>query len=198
MPTVAELSADQRFLTPWPGVVVDNADPEGLHRVRVEVPGLIDVSAWAVPVTNGGGSRRRGAHIAPHLGAHVIVMFVGGDPEWPIYFGGWWGKRPEGTEAPSVMATAGADAHRVSVVEIGRILVTVDERPRDTEAGTGQLASVQDTTTGDEITFDLEGAGMTIKASSELNLKADGVVNIEAAQVVINGRVFSNTTGRQV
>lgn len=194
MPTAAELAADQRFLTPWAAYVRDNRDPEGLHRVRVEVPGLIELSAWAYPLTNGGGSQRRGGHAVPHVGALVVVQFIGGDPEYPIYHGGWWAKG----KAPTLMAGAGEEAHRVSVLELGQVVLTVDERERDADLGIGRLVGITDTITGDEITFDLDGAGITIKASSELSIKADGIVNIEGAQVQIQGRIVSTTTGGQI
>lgn len=63
------------------GEVVDREDPEGLGRVRVRIPGLVEpASAWAWPLgTLGGGSDRRGFFCVPEKGAEVGVLFHQGD-----------------------------------------------------------------------------------------------------------------------
>src|SRR5215831_13124728 len=72
---------DPRYTALYIGHVVDRADPEGLGRVRVRIPGLVEpASAWAYPLgTLGGGSDRRGFFCVPEQGAEVGVLFCQGD-----------------------------------------------------------------------------------------------------------------------
>jgi len=66
------------------GRVVDRADPDHRGRVRVEIPGMIDGrSAWAVP--RGGGSPLWGIVAVPPLEADVLIQFINGDIERPVY-----------------------------------------------------------------------------------------------------------------
>jgi hypothetical protein len=48
---------------------------------------------------------------------------------------------------------------------------------------------VKDKVSGDQLEFDGTGMGITIKATSALLLKADGLVSIEGASVQLNGRL---------
>ena len=68
---------DPRYTALYIGEVVDRDDPEGLGRVRLRIPGLVDpASSWAFPLgTVGGGSDRRGFFSVPEKGAEVGVLF---------------------------------------------------------------------------------------------------------------------------
>lgn len=186
MSSIGEMvaSGDVRYLAPQHGVVVENKDPEGLWRVRVRIPGLIDLSSWAFPFgTLGGGGPQRGGWVVPAIGADVVVLFLGGDVERPLYAPAWWARRGGASEMPTSARDAGAEAHQVQALEFDRLLVTVDER-----AGKRQLA-VEDKLSGDVIQIDLEKMAIRVKATSALILEADGLVRITGAQVVIQDRV---------
>ena len=81
-----------RFYGKYRGLVADNADPLGLGRLRADVPAVLgDVtSGWALPCLpyTGDGC---GFHVVPPAGAGVWVEFEGGDPDYPVWTGGWWG-----------------------------------------------------------------------------------------------------------
>lgn len=169
------------------GEVVDREDPEGLGRVRVRVPGLVEpASAWAFPLgTVGGGSDRRGFFSVPEKGAEVGVLFHQGDVDHPYYLCGHWGKPDGQVEVPEpVRGLSKEEAPKVRAFETGRFLLVFDDRA-DKEA-----LVIKDKTSGDQIEFDAVGMGITIKATSALLLKADGLVSIEGAAVQINGRVI--------
>jgi hypothetical protein len=176
--------------------VVDNQDPEGLHRVRIEIPGLVDKSSWAFPLTMGGGAPQRGGHIVPVIGSDVIVWFIGGDPDYVVYASAWWGRPAAGSETPQERATDGTltplsdnqSPELVQKLQLGRFVATVDERERDSAAGTGQLFSIEDTVSGDALIYDFSNNSWQLKGSYAVRIKADGVVDIEGAQIQLNGR----------
>jgi len=59
-------------------VVVDNADPKGLSRVRLRIPQILGdgPTGWAYPIGNGS---------VPAVNAAVWATFEGGDISFPVY-----------------------------------------------------------------------------------------------------------------
>ncbi len=168
------------------GEVVDREDPETLGRVRVRIPGLVEPSsAWAWPLgTLGGGSERRGFFSVPEKGAEVGVLFHQGDVDHPHYLCGHWGKPESDAEVPEpVRGLAKEDAPKVRAFETERFLLLFDDREGK------EALVVKDKKSGDQIELDGKGMGITVKATSALMLKADGMVSIDAAVVQINGRL---------
>ena len=180
---------DWRFLVPWPGVVVDVEDPEGLHRVKVQIPALVDESPWAFPRTAGGGSPQFGGHIVPPVGSIVVVEFLGADPEKPIYSGGSWGVlEGSGSSMPQAIKDAGKEAHLVHAIHIGPMEFGVYLRERDVETGNGQLLAIEDRDVGTTIfTYDIAKNGISLQADYLIQILA-ALVKVEAAQLQLNQR----------
>jgi uncharacterized protein involved in type VI secretion and phage assembly len=172
---------------PEHGKVIDNADPDGLHRVKIRIPGIMDETQWAFPMgTQGGGSKGRGGWTVPDVGADVLVMFIGGDYERPVYTTGWWGIPAAGTEMPTeAAAVPKTDAHKIQTIhESSRLKVWVDERNGKEQLG------IQDKS--DEDTYmqiDMSQGSITISATSGVIIKCLGLVEIDAAQINIGGRL---------
>ncbi len=173
-----------RYYGPQHGVVVDNVDPEGLHRVRARVDGIIDITKWAWPRTAGGGSAQRGGHIVPDIGADVVVEFVGGDPDGKVlYEGAWWGKPTAGSEMPDdVKDVTPAEAAKIQSLQVDRIRFTINENEGK------KSFSIVDSLTGDAIVWDLEKGMIQISATTAIILKTDGLIRIEGTQITINDR----------
>ena len=70
----------KQWLGIYQGVVVNNADPLNQQRVITQVPQIFGTafSAWASPLVPIGVA-------GPPVGTQVIVMFLGGDPDQPVY-----------------------------------------------------------------------------------------------------------------
>lgn len=66
------------------GVVLNNADPEKIGRLILQVPSVLGnrQSSWALPSAPAGV-----AIVAPEPGDHVWVMFEGGSTDAPIWTG---------------------------------------------------------------------------------------------------------------
>lgn len=179
-------SAAHRYFGPYHGKVVDNVDPEGGRRVRCIVPGLIEpASAWALPRTFGGGAPKRGGHRVPEIGADVIVEFLGGDPERPIYSGGHWGwATDDGNEVPTA-ANGVPDSEQITVFEGKRLSVMLDEREGK------QKLVLEDKRTGDSIQWDFERAILMVSMTTAVYVKAKGAISIDALQTTIKGRLVT-------
>ncbi len=77
----------------WNGVVqarvVDNVDPQGFGRVKVQFYWEGDTPFWVRMMTPHAGSDR-GFYFIPEIGDEVVVAFQDGDPERPIVLGSIW------------------------------------------------------------------------------------------------------------
>jgi hypothetical protein len=92
-PANAAASSDRpRYYGKYRGLVIDNLDPEQIGRVLVQVPDVLGVlpSSWAMPCVPAAGIQA-GCFVVPPIGSQVWVEFEQGDPDYPIWVGGFWG-----------------------------------------------------------------------------------------------------------
>jgi hypothetical protein len=85
-----------RYYGIYRGTVANNIDPMQLGRIMAIVPdvGGITPSTWAMPCVPFAG-KQMGAFFVPQIGAGVWIQFEGGDPDYPVWTGGWWGNPAE-------------------------------------------------------------------------------------------------------
>jgi len=81
-----------RYYGKYRGTVIENLDPQQLGRVIVQVPDVLGMtpSSWAMPCVPAAGIQS-GIFIVPPLGSGVWIEFEQGDPDYPIWTGGFWG-----------------------------------------------------------------------------------------------------------
>jgi hypothetical protein len=82
----------KKFWGKYRGRVVSNLDPLGLGRIQVDVANVPGSTMnWAMPCAPYGGPEV-GFYAVPPDGAQVWVEFEGGDPNYPIWVGCFWGE----------------------------------------------------------------------------------------------------------
>jgi hypothetical protein len=76
--------------------VCNNLDPEGRGRIQAIVPDVFGImpSGWALPCVPIAG-KQEGVFVVPQVGAAVWIEFEQGDPDYPIWSGGFWGVAAE-------------------------------------------------------------------------------------------------------
>jgi len=80
------------FFGKYRGKVVDNIDPLMLGRLIVLVPAVSDLPiSWAMPCVPYAG-RNVGFFALPPVAANVWIEFEGGDLNYPIWTGCFWGE----------------------------------------------------------------------------------------------------------
>jgi Type VI secretion system/phage-baseplate injector OB domain len=86
------MSEGQKFFGKYRGTVVNNIDPEQIGRIQAIVPAVSNVvpTSWAMPCVPFAG-KAEGFFAVPQIGAGVWIEFEGGDPDKPIWVGGFWG-----------------------------------------------------------------------------------------------------------
>ena len=92
-----------QFFGKYRGKVENNVDPMQQGRLQVSVPAVFGDgrNSWAMPCVAFAGPGV-GFFTLPPSGANVWVEFEGGDPDYPIWAGCFWGTG----EVPAVPAVA--------------------------------------------------------------------------------------------
>src|SRR5262245_13449134 len=85
-----------KYIGKFRGTVVNNTDSMQIGRVQVMVPAVSNtgLSSWARPAVPIAG-KQEGMFMVPQVGAAVWVEFEHGDPDYPIWVGGFWGTSSE-------------------------------------------------------------------------------------------------------
>jgi len=114
------------FYGKYRGKVVNNLDPSGLGRMQVSCPAVLGEGtlSWAMPCTPFAG-KGVGLFFLPPKEANVWVEFEGGDPDYPIWSGCFWGTG----EVPAKPAL-----EAMKVIKTDSITLTLSDLP-----GTGGL-----------------------------------------------------------
>lgn len=84
------------FYGKYRGTVINNIDPLQIGRIQVMVPDVSALlpSSWAMPCLPIAG-KQMGSYMVPQIGAGVWIEFEHGDPDYPIWVGGFWGSVAE-------------------------------------------------------------------------------------------------------
>jgi hypothetical protein len=85
-----------RYYGKFRGTVIDNLDPMQQGRIMAMVPDVLGMtpSSWAMPCAPVAGTSS-GAFMVPQIGSGVWIEFEQGDPDYPIWVGGFWGSAGE-------------------------------------------------------------------------------------------------------
>jgi uncharacterized protein involved in type VI secretion and phage assembly len=143
-----------QFFGKYRGKVENNIDPMQQGRVQVSVPAVLGEGrmSWAMPCSPYAGAGV-GLFTVPPTGANVWVEFEGGDPDYPILAGCFWGTG----EVPAAPALA-----EMKVLKTDTATITVNDLPGvggiKIETATGMKIEIS--VTGIEIS---NGMGATIK-----------------------------------
>jgi uncharacterized protein involved in type VI secretion and phage assembly len=110
------VSAAAKYFGKYRGTVTQNVDPEQRGRIQATVPDVSNVvpGSWALPCVPVAGNNM-GTYLVPQVGAAVWIEYEQGDPDYPIWTGGFWseGEVPE-------LALAGDPASPSIVLQTGQ------------------------------------------------------------------------------
>ncbi|MBN2532120.1 MAG: rhs element Vgr protein [Spirochaetales bacterium] len=95
---------------PLYGIITDNADPDGLGRVKVKLAVLgEDIETNWIPVMTLYGSAECGAFFIPEVDDQVVVVFLNDNPEQGIVLGSVWS---EAAVPPETGENTGSDLNQ--------------------------------------------------------------------------------------
>lgn len=90
------MTRTDKYYGKYRGTVLNNFDPEQRGRIMAIVPDVLGIapSNWALPCVPIAG-KQEGTFMVPQIGAGVWIEFEQGDPDFPIWVGGFWGSAAE-------------------------------------------------------------------------------------------------------
>ena len=152
-----------QFFGKYRGKVENNVDPMFLGRVQVSAPAVLGDGAlsWAMPSVPYAGPGV-GLFLIPPTGANVWVEFEGGNTDYPIYSGCFWGVG----EVPATPAI-----EQMKVLKTDTATVTISDVP-----GAGGVTI--ETATGMKIVISVAGI--------EINNGQGGSIKLTGPQVSVN------------
>lgn len=138
----------EKFYGKYRGTVINNIDPLQTGRIQAMVPGVSALlpTSWALPCVPIAG-KQMGSFFVPQVGAGVWIEFENGDPDYPIWVGGFWGSV---AEVPA-LALAGIPASPNIVLQTtGQNALVISDLPGPTggimlKSTTGATIIVNDT-----------------------------------------------------
>ena len=180
----------------------DSLDSENNHRylgrLRVSVPQVygdkiddkdLPYASPCQPFTTGkDGDAEFGFIAIPPIGSSVWVMFEAGDPQKPVWMGGWWGELEGQSEIPDRAKSDGSYATYPGIFLIrtrggGEIRVSGDQKM---EISLGEFS----------IKYDKKDKLLTISAYNEFaTLKRASSVKVDAKDVNIVARGDGSAAG---
>jgi uncharacterized protein involved in type VI secretion and phage assembly len=91
-PAETESDVSETFYGKYRGTVVNNLDPLQLGRIQALVPDVLGLTpcSWAMPCVPIAG-KQQGIFVLPQIGSGVWIEFEQGEPDYPIWVGGFWG-----------------------------------------------------------------------------------------------------------
>lgn len=205
---LAPPDAGGRFHGVVVGVVTNNRDPDGMHRVKVRFPWLsqADDSHWARVATPMAGNGR-GAYFLPEVDDEVLVAFEHGSVDHPFVIGSLWNGQDKAHEnnASGSNDNRGFKSRSGHVIRLGdraggecveiidktgnnRIVITSSNNKITIEA-TGDIAI---TSSSGKLTMSAIGieiksqTDVKIQANTMIDVKANGQVSVQGALVKLN------------
>ena len=110
-----------KYFGKYRGKVTNNIDPLQLGRVQVAVPSVLGQGSmsWAMPCVPYAGSGK-GFFMMPPPDANVWVEFEGGNVDYPIWVGCFWGP----AEVPATPALA-----EIKVIQTDSVKLEISDLP---------------------------------------------------------------------
>jgi uncharacterized protein involved in type VI secretion and phage assembly len=159
-----------QFFGKYRGQVENNIDPQQMGRIQVSVSAVLGEGtlSWAMPCVPYAGSGV-GFFAIPPNGANIWVEFEGGDPDYPVWSGCFWGLG----EVPALPAIA-----EMKVLKTDMGTITLNDLP-----GLGGIKI--ETTLGAKIEITAQGI--------EINNGLGGSITLMGPQVSINNGALEVT-----
>ena len=119
-----------RYYGKYSGTVLFNVDPEQRGRIIAKVSavqGEIPLT-WALPCVPIAGIQQ-GTFMVPAIGAKVWIEFQQGDPNYPIWVGGYWGSFAEVPTAANIPPAVPPGQNIVFQTGLQHLVVISDAPP---------------------------------------------------------------------
>jgi uncharacterized protein involved in type VI secretion and phage assembly len=171
------MSEASTYYGKYRGTVVNNVDLEQRGRLLVTVPDVLgpNVSSWAMPCLPLAGTNM-GFYTTPPNGAGVWIEFEQGDPNYPVWVGGFWGSA---AEVPALARTIPPGTAGITLQTLTQNGIVISDVPGPAGGIRLQTAS---------------GAGISISDTGIVITNGKGaIISLSGNTVAINGTALTIT-----
>jgi uncharacterized protein involved in type VI secretion and phage assembly len=158
-----------QYFGKYRGTVANNVDPMQMGRIQAIVPDVTALvpTSWALPCVPMTGPQA-GQFILPPVGAAVWIEFEQGNPDYPIWTGGFWGSA---AEVPALALAAPPGVPPIVLQTVGQNTLMISDVPGPTggillKTATGAMISISTIgitiSNGQGATIVLAGPSVTI------------------------------------
>lgn len=166
----------RQFLGKYRGKVADNKDPLAIGRIQCLVPAIApDALNWAMPCTPYAGPQE-GFFMIPPIGANVWIEFEGGDTNYPIWSGCYWGEKQD--QKPPTDATG----PEIKVIQTETIVLSFDDKKPKL---TAKLKPKADRGGGQTMSLEMDERAITLTAKQVTVTITPDMVKIEKGSTII-------------
>ena len=137
-----------QYFGKYRGLVINNVDPMQMGRIMVQVPDVSNVlpSTWALPCVPFAGIQS-GFFVVPAIGSGVWIEFEQGNPDYPIWTGGFWGSA---SEVPALALATAPGLQSVVIQTMTQNTLMISDMPGPTggillKSATGALIAINET-----------------------------------------------------
>lgn len=158
------------------GTVVNNIDPMQQGRLQAMVPDVLGSmpSTWAMACVPFAGIQA-GLWSVPPIGAGVWVEFEQGDPDYPVWTGGWWGSA---SDPPALALAVPPAISHIVLQTTGQNTISISDAP-----GPAGGLLLKGSSGGSIMINDI---GITITNGTASIVLAGAAVAINGAALVVN------------
>ena len=165
----------KKFCGKYRGKVIENEDPELLGRIIANVPAIPgSKNNFAMPCVPYAGPGVSFLALPP-IGANVWIEFEGGDPNFPIWSGGFWG--PE-DEMPKEAASPD-----IKIFKTKHITMVLDDQEKN-KGGFKLTCNTPAVKTNLAMTFNSEG--ITVKCPKSVITMTKDTISLTVPKSVIS------------
>lgn len=139
---------DEKYYGKYRGTVLNNVDPMMQGRILAIVPDVLGIitSSWCMPCVPIAGMQT-GMFVLPTIGAKVWIEFEGGNTDYPIWSGCFWGSA---AEVPALALTGIPSSPNIVLQTLAQNTLVVSDLPGPTggimlKSPTGASIIVNDT-----------------------------------------------------
>lgn len=175
----ASAASDGRFHGVVIGVVTDNRDPDGMHRVKLHFPWLNadEESHWARVVSPMAG-KSRGLYALPEVDDEVLVAFEHGSVDHPYVIGALW----NGKDTPPENNDNGSNDHRSFTSRSGHVV-------RLNDASGQETVEIIDKSGSNRIVIDTSARKIRIEADGDIEITSStGKVKISGLSIELTSQ----------
>ena len=162
-----------QFFGKYRGTVFNNVDPMQMGRIQAIVPDVTNAipTSWALPCLPMTGIQA-GVFTVPAIGAAVWMEFEQGNPDYPIWTGGFWGSA---AEVPALALATPPALQSIVLQTMGQNTFMISDTPGPTggfllKTTTGAMIAINDVgitiTNGKGATIMMTGPSVDINAGA--------------------------------